>query len=363
MPAIHVIGSLNIDLTTTTPRLPAAGETITATSFSTYPGGKGANQAVACARATRSSSHYLHRDQLSSPHDIDEGVRIAFESDPSATCDVTMTGAVGYDSFGILLRDTMTVNGVNVKESVSEIQGVTTGVAVIIVDETTGENRIMITPGANARVLPEAVCELPIPLPDLIVMQLEIPLETVSHIMRLAREKGVDVILNPAPAVKLADEMLKGLAHLVLNETEAAILCGYDEEEWRDDIEAYVAIAGDRLREKGVQHVVVTLGASGVAYSAPGAKWETISAIKVPEVVDTTAAGDTFVGYYAASIVEAKRASKPWNIGEAVRRANMAAAKTVTKHGAMESIPWRDELDTKVGTKKKLTSGAFKLDP
>ncbi|ORY63169.1 Ribokinase-like protein [Pseudomassariella vexata] len=316
-PLITVLGSLNIDLVSYVPHHPLPGETLTATSFAVSPGGKGANQAVACAKLSRSRDH-VHQ---------------------SETAHIRMVGAVGSDTYGSLLRSNLTAHGVDASGVlVREEVGSKTGIALIVVDEPTGQNRIILSPEANHSLLPEQFATLPGPKPDLLIMQLEIPLETVLQALRAAREAGVAVLLNPAPAVMLPDSAYEGLAHLVVNETEAATLGGVKEEELESEA-GLVAVAKGFLA-KGVHNVIVTLGGRGVFYMNNMGKQGLVPPEKA-KVVDTTAAGDTFVGSYALEFVSAKAA---FNIAGAVQRSNKAAAKTVEKLGAQDSIPWRDEL-------------------
>ncbi|KAH8163288.1 hypothetical protein CIB48_g4960 [Xylaria polymorpha] len=297
-PLITVLGSLNIDLVSYVSHHPLPGETMTSNSFAVSPGGKGANQAVACAKLSRS------RNASASP-----------STDESAH--IRMLGAVGADSYGTLLTSNLSSHGVDVSGVVSS-PSLKTGIAIIVVDEPTGQNRIILSPEANHSLRPEAFAALPAPKPNLLIMQLEIPLPTVLAALRAARDASVPVLLNPAPAQPLPDDAYAGLAHLVVNETEAAVLGG---------------------------NVIVTLGGRGVFYmTAAGAKSGLVPALKA-KVVDTTAAGDTFVGQYALDVVGAgSRSGAAFDIEAAVHKANRAAAKTVEKLGAQDSIPWRDEL-------------------
>ncbi|KAI4870044.1 Ribokinase-like protein [Hypoxylon rubiginosum] len=319
-PLITVLGSLNMDLVSYVPHHPLPGETLTSTRFAVSPGGKGANQAVACAKLSRSSSSGSGSD---------------------ATARVRMLGAVGDDTYGAQLRENLSRHGVDVS-GVATPAGLKTGVAVIIVDEPTGQNRIVLSPEANHSLLasqfgsPEAL-GFP-PLPDLLIMQLEIPLAAVLAALRLARASRVPVLLNPAPAQALPDSAYEGLAHLVVNETEAAILGGVAEADL--DTEAGLEGVCRTFLGRGVRNVVVTLGGRGVYYmgAADGRTKGLVPAEKAT-VVDTTAAGDTFVGRYALEVV-----SGGFEIADAVRKANRAAAKTVERLGAQDSIPWRDEL-------------------
>ncbi|KAL8875281.1 MAG: hypothetical protein Q9198_006333, partial [Flavoplaca austrocitrina] len=212
---IQIIGSLNIDLITRTPRHPNPGETLTATSFTYGPGGKGANQAVACARLSRAKNQQQqHAPSTSSPPN----------SNSNSNITIKMTGAVGSDFFGTYLLDSLKSNSVDIT-SITQTPDTKTGTAVIIVEESSGENRILITPGANGSVSPESIRPSLKSLPDLIILQLEIPLPTVISIIELAKDKGVDALLNPAPAVpNLPRDVYKGLKHLIMNESEAAIL-------------------------------------------------------------------------------------------------------------------------------------------
>ncbi|KAL9622529.1 MAG: hypothetical protein Q9204_008022 [Flavoplaca sp. TL-2023a] len=283
-----------------------------------------------------------------------------------------MTGAVGSDFFGTYLLDSLKSNGVDIT-SISQTHDTKSGTAVIIVEESSGENRILITPGANGSVSPESIRPSLQSLPELIILQLEIPLSTVVSIIELAKDKGVDVLLNPAPAVpNLPRDVYKGLQHLIMNETEAAILSSSlsnetpasDEMGKGDGVRATdpsdnMQDLCNRFHTLGVTNVIITLGAKGVYYSsrhdADGAgESGLVPAAKVETVVDTTAAGDTFVGAYAVAVVGGGRMEggkglserfEGVKVEEAVRWANRAAAKTVEREGSMGSIPWGDEVD------------------
>ncbi|KAL8735017.1 MAG: hypothetical protein Q9166_001142 [cf. Caloplaca sp. 2 TL-2023] len=326
-PLITVIGSLNADLISRTSRIPVPGETLTSKSFSTGSGGKGANQAVACGRLSRSKA---------TPRSTRGEVR------------VSMIGCVGNDSYGDLLIDNLLDSGVNTKD-VHKIAGneKTTGTAIIIVEEDTGENRILINPGVNALMKPGLFTSfgpntsLGTYLPTLIVLQLEIPVDTVVQVIRDARERGVDVLLNPAPAVELPKEIYQNLAHLIMNETEAATLSKSMADETPNPNHQDLC---ERFHGLGVRNVIITLGSKGVYYSyrvPEGGRGEGghIPAAKVEKVVDTTAAGDTFVGAYAVA------AAKGASVVGAVEWANKCAAKTVEREGAQDAIPWLDEVE------------------
>ncbi|KAI9171173.1 Ribokinase [Paramyrothecium foliicola] len=314
-PRITILGSLNIDLVSYVPHHPLPGETLTANSFTTSPGGKGANQAVACAKLSRSS-------------DL-----------TNATAHVSMIGAVGADPYGPVLVDSLTSYGVDTSQ-VAVLDPGKTGVAVIVVDEGDGQNRIMLSPEANHSLQPADFAVLPEPKPDLLIMQLEIPFATVMQALTAAKTATVPVLLNPAPAQKLPVEAYDGLAHLVVNETEAALLAGCPESDL-NELEGLQRVGADFVG-KGVQNVIITLGGRGVYYVNKAGK----SGLVPPEkttVVDTTAAGDTFVGSYALAVVRAL--DSEFDIDTAVKVANCAAAKTVAKRGAQVSIPWKDELE------------------
>ncbi|KOS17788.1 putative ribokinase [Escovopsis weberi] len=314
-PRITVLGSLNIDLVSYVPHHPLPGETLTSSHFTTSPGGKGANQAVACGKLSRSSD-------LSSP-----------------LADISMVGAVGSDSYGAQLLSSLASFGVDTA-GVLVRQGANTGIALIVVDEPSGQNRIILSPEANHSLLPDMFAALPAPAPDLLIMQLEIPLDTVLQALRAANDARVPVLLNPAPAKVLPDDTYRGLAHLVVNETEAAILSGCDEADLLEP--AGLQRVAALFIEKGVSNVIITLGGKGVFYATGGGASALVPAHKT-DVVDTTAAGDTFVGSYALAAVGAHGGA--FDIDTAVRAANRAAALTVARKGAQSSIPWKDEVN------------------
>ena len=313
-PCITVIGSINIDIITRTSRIPAAGETIISQSFDTGHGGKGANQAVACARLSRK------------------------KDDELGEVEVRMDGAVGADTFGEELIHGLRANGVTTT-GIHRIQGERTGAAVVIVEEQTGENRILMSPNANYSLRPSAYVQISGQLPNLIVLQLEIPLDTTLQILQTAQRMGIDVLLNPAPAQTLPKEAYSAVTHFVVNESEAAIITSSVDmnpswTEWGDHFERLVALS--------VHHIIITLGGAGVIYldTYEQKVWR-FNAEKV-DVIDTTAAGDTFVGAYA--IAAMANAKTGWHTAAAVEWANTVAAKTVERRGAQSAIPWLDEV-------------------
>ncbi len=261
MPGILVIGSINMDLVVRTPRVPERGETISGDAFHTFPGGKGANQAVAAAR---------------------QGAVVA------------MAGCVGADAFGAALRDTLHRDGVDTAHVLVDA-GVPTGVALVVLEES-GDNRILVVAGANGLVSP-ALVDSAGPAFDgaqALVLQLEVPLPAVQHAATRARTHDIPVILNAAPARPLPADLLALVDYLVVNEVEVAMLAG--------QAPGRPAESAAALRAQGVSHVVVTLGAGGATYYGEGTPI-IVPAFHVP-VLDTTAAGDAFVGAFAVALVE-----------------------------------------------------------
>jgi ribokinase len=295
---IVVVGSLNIDLVMRMARAPAGGETLAGHDFATLAGGKGANQAVACARM---------------------GARVA------------MVGRVGADAHGEQLRAGLAADGIAAGE-VEALAGEHTGVAMIWVEDG-GENRIVLAPGANGR-LDAAGVERAGALIDaaaLLVVQLEVPLAAVEAAIDRAHRAGVPVLMNPAPAAPLPDALWSRIALLVVNETEAALLSGLPVAD-----AAGAARAGTALRARGPGRVLVTLGAQGVVVvDAAGARHAPARAV---QAVDTTAAGDTFIGALATALLEGR------TLDEAVALGQAASALCVTRRGAQASIPYRREL-------------------
>lgn len=298
---VVIVGSLNMDLVTRAPRLPRAGETLAGESFVTVPGGKGANQAVAAARLGAS---------------------------------VAMIGCVGDDAYGEQLRSALLAEGIDC-QAVTAIPGESTGVALIVVDDNS-QNAIVIVAGGNGHVSPEVVNDLDALLgqAEVIICQLEIPMVTVGHVLKRGRELGKTVILNPAPASDaLPAEWYAWIDYLIPNESEATALTGLAV----DSVASADAAAAALLRA-GVGKVIVTLGARGALF-ANQASSQHFPAPKV-KPVDTTAAGDTFVGGFAAALAEGKSES------EAIRFGQIAAALSVTRSGAQPSIPTFNEVQS-----------------
>lgn len=298
-PRIAVVGSVNMDLVFRTPRMPALGETLSGHEFRQIPGGKGANQAVAAAR---------------------QGADVAF------------IGRVGDDGFGQYSLRCLANDGIDVS-NLSAVVDTATGVAGIIVTDQ-GDNSIVLAAGANASLSAEDVeAALPaISSAQLLVCQLETPLSTVTRAIQLAKQHGVKVILNPAPVQALSDDLLKQVDYLVVNETEASQLSGIPVSNQES-----AQRASEQLLQRGVAVVLLTMGEHGVCITEQGGS-QFIAAIKV-DVVDTTAAGDTFVGAFAVGI------AKGLDIRTASMEAQYTAALTVTKLGAQTSIPQRSEVE------------------
>ncbi len=291
---ISVFGSANMDLVAYVPTAPKRGETVTGRDFRSVPGGKGANQAIAAARA---------------------GARVAF------------LGAVGDDAFGPGLRRALTDSGVDVAR-LRTVPG-PSGIAHIVVDDA-GGNSIIVVPGANGTVTgPDPADLAVIARSDALLLQLELPLEAVTAAARAAR---VPVVLTPAPARELPDDLLDAVDLIVPNEHEAVALTG------AADPESALAALLERVPE-----VVITLGVRGVLYGSRDGLRLRVPALPVP-VVDTTAAGDTFAGALAVARAEGREPAS------ALRFATAAAALSVGRRGASTSMPHRPEIDRMLGS-------------
>ena len=297
-PHVVVFGSVNMDLVARVPRFVRAGETILGDRFSTVPGGKGANQAVAVAR-------------------LDVPVR--------------MVGRVGQDAFGRALLDALAAQGVDTAE-VQAVPG-SSGVAVIEV-EVSGENRITVIPGANGSVGVSDLERLDAALEGaaVLLLQLEVPLSVVVAAARLARARGVTVVLDPAPATELPAELYTLTDLITPNASEAAALVGFPVQSPGDAIRA----AGV-LRARGVPEVLIKRGAEGVLWAGSGAV-QVLPAFPV-EAIDTVAAGDAFNGGLAAAL------SEGCPLPEAISWGLATAALSVTRPGAQDSLPSRTEVE------------------
>lgn len=291
---VLVIGSLNADLVVRAPRFPQPGETISGSDLLTIPGGKGANQAVAAAR---------------------QGARVA------------MVGRVGKDNFAPFLIENLAVNYVNTSHVKAD--NVASGTAIIVVDEN-GQNSIVISPGANGGVSPQDVDAAP--EAGILLLQFEIPMQTVVHAAKRYKGGGTTVILNPAPARPIPDDLLSSVDILVPNQTELALLSGV---QVADEIS--VERGARELLKRGVKAVIVTLGERG-ALVVTDAQTTRVNAYPV-DVVDTTAAGDAFIGGLAAQLLKSD------DLPAAVRYGCACGALAATKLGAQPSLPTRDEVE------------------
>ena len=296
---IVVIGSCNTDMVINTDRLPRPGETVIGGSFFMNAGGKGANQAVAAARL---------------------GGRVSF------------IAKVGNDHFGSHSIEQYKSEGIDVGHITVDSE-LPSGVALITVDAN-GENCIAVASGANAVLSPDDVkrAESVIAHGDIVLMQLETPMETVAYAAQMAHAMGRKVILNPAPALPLPESLFGYLYMIIANETETEFISGVK----ITDMES-VCRAADIISGKGVENVVITLGSKGVFVKENGA-YHKVPAHRV-KAVDATAAGDTFCGAMCVAIAEKK------GILEAVEFANKCAAITVTRMGAQSSLPHRSEIE------------------
>jgi len=289
---IVIVGSFNMDLTTYMERLPRPGETVHGRRFVTGPGGKGSNQAVAAARLG---------------------------------ADVTFVGRVGTDSFGDTALRTWQAEGIDTRYVVRD-PGNATGVAPIFVEDS-GENAIVVALGANLALSPADVdaARAAIADADVLVVQLEIDLNTVAHALRVAKEQGVRTILNPAPAAHLPESTLALADYLTPNETELETLYG----PVSTDLRQFVKFAGQTL--------VMTAGARGALWATQTDSGE-VPAYKV-DVVDTTGAGDAFNGGLAVALAEGRA------LTDAIAFANATAAMCVTRPGTAPSMPQRAEVE------------------
>lgn len=302
MTQLIVLGSVNADHVLQVPSFPRPGETLIGGNYQVIPGGKGANQAVAAARLN---------------------------------ADIGFIACVGDDPFGINIRQDFEKDGINI-DGVIVAKSTPTGIAMIQVSAT-GENSICLSAEANNKL----DCAQIEPHLDKIrgakylLTQLETPIEGIEYAAKVAKESGTKVILNPAPARPLSNELLACIDVITPNETEAEVLTGVTV---TDDVSAHQAALA--LHDKGIETVMITLGAKGVwlSHSGEGNQGELIPGFRV-EATDTTAAGDTFNGALVTGLLEEMPLEK------AIKFAHAAAAISVTRFGAQTSIPSRQETD------------------
>lgn len=307
-PRILVVGSFVMDVIATTERVPSSGQTVYGKSFHMAPGGKGANQALQCARLG---------------------------------ADVTMMGCVGDDLFGQRLLETPREAGVDVSHVVVR-PGISSGVGHVTLEVTdhTAQNRIVVIRGANAALTLEDVAWIrnEIHTYDMVLLQLEVPLEVNRVVAGWAHAAGIPVMLNPAPATDLDPQLLRYVTYMIPNEQEASVETGLPlrtdgDDLRREDLEAIAA----KLCSYGVEHVIITLGGHGSAVVKPdGIQY--IPIVKMPHVADPTAAGDSYVGALAVGVT----AGLP--LESAMVFASHTAAITVSRMGAMPSLPTLEEV-------------------
>jgi ribokinase len=298
---IVIVGSINLDLVAVTGRIPRAGETVAGSAFQTFPGGKGANQAVAAARLGAS---------------------------------VTMIGKVGSDNFGAELRESLEDAGVDIS-TVSRVSG-SSGVALITTD-TKGENAITVVAGANHTLTPSDV-ESQISVirkAGVVLTQLEIPLDTVECLSKIASREDIPLILDPAPARLLPSALLNNVSWLTPNETETCLLLGQPDYQVSQRDLPQLA---DAILKLGSRNVILKLGNRGSYLAMSDGCSELIPAYDV-NAVDTTAAGDAFNGAFAVGLVEGKSPA------ESARFASAVAAISVTRSGAQPSMPTRNDVE------------------
>jgi len=302
MAKILVVGSINMDLVVRVSQIPKPGETIIGGDFETYPGGKGANQAVAASRMGG---------------------------------EVTMVGRVGNDDFGNLLIQGLVDNRVRTTYVIKD-SDVSTGIAMIAV-EPSGQNIIMVASGANAEVSAADVNNARDLMreADLLLVQLECPLDTISKAIDLAKAYDVAVVLNPAPAQHLSEGLLSMVDYLTPNETELALLSG------ETDMEKGI----EKLKEWGVKNLIITLGSNGVR--VVNKELDRHFPSFDVTAIDATAAGDAFNGALAVGLAEGKPLS------EAVHYGNAAGALAASKRGAQPSLPTREDVENLIRDRNK----------
>jgi len=296
MPNILVVGSLNADLVVRASRFPQPGETISGDDLQVIPGGKGANQAVAAARL---GAH------------------------------VSMLGRVGKENFGDFLLTNLKLN--HVDSQLVQRDDASTGTAIIVVDSN-GQNSIVLSAGANGKVSTADVEHASFLHHKLLLLQLEIPLPTVLRAAQRAKENNVRVILNPAPAKEVPDELTALTDFIIPNETELSLLTGMEV----NDIQS-VEKAAHVLLQRGAQNVIVTLGSKGALIVTSASAQATPVDTYPVNVVDTTAAGDAFIGGFAVALDSS-------SLLDAVRYGCACGALATTKFGAQPSLPTKEEV-------------------
>ncbi len=296
---VAVIGSTNMDLVATAPRIPVTGETLTGRDFFMVPGGKGANQAVAAAKL---------------------GANVLF------------VARLGKDNFAEASLENFKNVGIDTRY-VEQLDGVPSGIAMIAIDDN-GKNSIIVVPGANAKLSPQDVlaAQADIARAAVVVCQLEVPLETVEQAAKVAKQNNIPFILDPAPVVPLSDELLAMVDIIKPNEIEAQMITGVKVTDFDS-----ASKAADVLFAKGVKNVMITLGSNGFMIATKQGR--ELIANHTVKAVDSTAAGDTFTGAMACRLAAGD------SLRQAAIYANAAAALSVTKLGAQSSMPTKQEVD------------------
>lgn len=299
MSRIAVIGSINTDMVVRSPEIPTPGQTLMGHSFITTGGGKGANQAVAAARLGG---------------------------------EVSLIARIGADAFGEISLENFKKENINTAHVYTD-QNAPSGIAIIVVDDK-GENVIVVAPGANTLLNEDDIqkAEDTIKNADIVLLQLEIPMNTVAKGVTLAKKYNRTVILNPAPASAIPEDILQHIDIITPNQTEALALTGITVNDMPSGQQAC-----DILHKKGITTVIITMGEQG-AYLSSGNDKQMVAGYNAGKAIDTVAAGDTFCGGLAIAIAEGK------SLYEAIQFANAAAALSVTKAGAQASIPNRDDV-------------------
>jgi len=309
-PKILVVGSLAIDITVKTKRMPNSGETVLdGIDYITAPGGKGANQAVQAARL---------------------GAR------------VTMAGKIGKDINGKQILESAKASGINTDHIIID-EDACSGMANIILeaeDDGSTQNRIIVVPGANMKMkleeiefLKEAIAGY-----DMIMLQQEIPTEINEAVAEYANEKGLPIMLNPAPSRSMSDNLLKNLTYISPNEHEAADITGIEIRKTEDGVDLKaIKEASNFLLKKGVKNVIITLGDKGVSYMNKD-QFIYLPSVKIEKAVDPTAAGDSFIAAFCTSICFGM------DVEKALRFSAYTAALTVSKIGAQPSLPYYKDV-------------------
>ncbi|KAI6913318.1 hypothetical protein KC318_g4502 [Hortaea werneckii] len=357
---ISVIGALNYDLIMIADHVPDGGESLQSNEYHEALGGKGANSAVAAyrtchhalAKARHATATYAATNPDATASTTTATMKQGFQdpqldikTHPPVPVNVRMIGAVGDDNYGQRFKSELIENGVDCSGLVT-VQDTRSGICFVIVETFTRENRCLFTLGATESWTKEHFQTIEQlgggTRPDLCVAQMEIDKEVVEQMIETAGKANVDFVLNAAPANPITECVYRYVTHLLVNESEAAIMSGRDPDEVSKD--SWDTICQEFL-DRGVQNVVITLGNKGAYYANQHQRGHA-KAYEV-EVLDTTGAGDTFTGAYSSDYLQQKEASssKAWDIERAVNRANKAAAITVTKMGAQAGIPWSDEID------------------